>query len=222
MGLLVVCLVGIHFILQQTEPGQNSRYEEPSVQPQVSSAPAKIVEPVSRTRASLIQKPQPTPAVAHMVSKGSTTFAQGQTWPEFAEGERYDGIPNEIIEHVAICISVKDQADDLVEFFVHHYHNMGIHRFYVMDDGSDPPLSTHQYPGIPRGALTFVYQDRAHRSGSQQMVFYVKCIESYRSKHTWMAFIDSDEFFDTPGSESLSGVLRSFEDDWSVGALGVK
>lgn len=44
-------------------------------------------------------------------------------------------------EYVAVCIAVKDVANDLVEFFVHHYHHMGIRRFYVMDDGSEPPLS---------------------------------------------------------------------------------
>lgn len=36
-----------------------------------------------------------------------------------------------------------------------------------------------------------------------------------------MAFIDSDEFIDTPGNEALHEVLESFEDDETVGALGV-
>jgi hypothetical protein len=36
-----------------------------------------------------------------------------------------------------------------------------------------------------------------------------------------MAFIDSDEFIDTPGNETLHEVLESFENDESVGALGV-
>jgi hypothetical protein len=35
-----------------------------------------------------------------------------------------DAVP--IDEYLAICISVKDQADDLVEFFVYYYYHIGI------------------------------------------------------------------------------------------------
>jgi hypothetical protein len=91
-----------------------------------------------------------------------------------------------------------------------------------MDDGSDPPLSSYNYPGIPREALTFNFQERATRAGNMQMVFYQQCLEQYGTKHTWMAFIDSDEFLETPGNETMRQVLRSFEKDETVGALGVK
>ncbi|KAE8450315.1 hypothetical protein EG329_006743 [Mollisiaceae sp. DMI_Dod_QoI] len=130
-----------------------------------------------------------------------------------------DSIPPD--EYVAVCMSVKDQAKDMVEFFVHHYYNMGIKRFYVMDDGSDPPLSTFEYPGIPRTALTFTFQPRASRAGNMQTVFYGWCIEWYADKHTWIAFLDGDEFLETPGNETLNEVLESFVDDDTVGALGV-
>lgn len=36
-------------------------------------------------------------------------------------------------EYVALCLAVKDQAKDMVEFFTHHYHHAGIKRFYVME-----------------------------------------------------------------------------------------
>lgn len=125
-------------------------------------------------------------------------------------------------EHVAICISVMNQSEDLTEWLVHHYHHMGIKRFYIMDDGSEPPLSTFQYPGVPRSALTFTYQDRATRSQHMQTMFYSWCLERWNKKHAWMAFIDSDEFLGTPGNETLLEVLKSFEEDESIGALGVK
>lgn len=125
-------------------------------------------------------------------------------------------------EYVAICIAVKDQALDLIEYFVHHYHHMGIRRFYVMDDGSDPPLSSFEYPGVPRSVLSFTWQDPASRSPTQQLAFYDQCVEKYRSKHKWIAFLDGDEFLETPGKETLKQVLESFEDDELVGALGVK
>lgn len=131
-------------------------------------------------------------------------------------------LDDEQAEPIAICVSVKDQPIDMIEFFVHHYHNMGIRRFYVMDDGSDPPLSTFKYPGIPRSALTFTYEPRTERADFMQTVFYQWCIDRYREKHTWIAFIDTDEFLWTSEKETLGEVLSTFEGDDSVGALGVK
>lgn len=125
-------------------------------------------------------------------------------------------------EYVAVCLSVRDQADDLVEFFVHHYHHMGIRRFYVMDDGSEPPLSSYEYPGIPHSALTFTWQDPAQRDEHMQMQFYNWCIERYSQSHQWIAFIDADEFLDTPGNESLTEILATMDKNETVGALGVK
>lgn len=125
-------------------------------------------------------------------------------------------------EYVAVCISVKDQALDLIEFFVHHYHHMGIRRFYVMDDGSDPPLSSYEYPGIPRSILTFTWQDPAHRERAMQLRFYNWCIERYSNDHKWIAFLDGDEFLDTPGDENLIEVLQTFDGNDTVGALAVK
>lgn len=120
---------------------------------------------------------------------------------------------------LAVCMAVKDQADDLIEFFVHHYHHMGIKRFYIMDDGSKPPLSDYEYPGIPREVLTFKFwPDRVQQ---MQLNVYRDCIENYGSNHTWMAFLDADEFLETPGEENLAEVLESFEDEETVGALGV-
>lgn len=125
-------------------------------------------------------------------------------------------------EHIAICISVANQSLELQEWLVHHYFHMNISHFYIMDDGSLPPLSTYSYPGIPRSALTFTYQPRETRNGFQQLVFYSTCLENWSKRHSWMAFIDADEYFDTPGDETLAEVLESFADDEEVGALGVK
>jgi len=132
-----------------------------------------------------------------------------------------DVVPME--EYVAICMAVKDQALDLPEFFIHHYHHIGIRRFYVMDDGSQPPLSSIPDYGIPRTALTFDYQDPNARSPghSQQLRIYERCLEKYGEKHTWMAFIDSDEFFETPGNETLRQILTKLDANPKVGALGV-
>ena len=54
-----------------------------------------------------------------------------------------------------------------------------------------------------------------------QMEFYKWCMQRYRSRHSWIAFFDVDEFLDLPGNETLREVLESFDQDESVGALGV-
>ncbi len=44
-------------------------------------------------------------------------------------------------EYLAVCMIVRNQNQDLPEWFQHHYYNMGIRRFYILDDGSQPPTS---------------------------------------------------------------------------------
>lgn len=48
-----------------------------------------------------------------------------------------DGAPS---AYIAICMAVKNQGPNLTEYFVHHYHHLGIGQFYIMDDGFDPPF----------------------------------------------------------------------------------
>ncbi|RDW59009.1 hypothetical protein BP5796_11933 [Coleophoma crateriformis] len=128
-------------------------------------------------------------------------------------------------EYIAICIAIKDQRQDLKEWMIHHYHHLGIHRFYVMDDGSEPPLSAmedHEF-GIPRSAITFNYQDRATREPKMQLVFYDQCLRKYGALHTWIAFIDGDEFLEVSSrNETFRQILEEFEHDKSVGGLGVQ
>ncbi|KAH8197513.1 hypothetical protein TruAng_008334 [Truncatella angustata] len=127
-------------------------------------------------------------------------------------------------EYLAICLAVRDQALDLPEFLQHHYHAMGIRRFYLLDDGSSPPLedSLDTY-GVPAEAVTFVYYDETQRVGQMQYKLYNDCAHNHGVNHTWLAFIDADEFLDTPGGEPLESVLRGLERDRGeeVGALGI-
>jgi hypothetical protein len=124
-------------------------------------------------------------------------------------------------EYVAVCMAVKDQHLDLQEFFIHHYHHLGIRRFYIMDDGSEPPLSSHKDYGIPRKHLTFHYYDRKDRVKGMQHHVYDACINLYRERHVWMTFIDADEMFEMTGEETLTQMLERWERDRSVGALAV-
>lgn len=131
--------------------------------------------------------------------------------------------PEQSDDYVAICMAVKDQHLDLPEFFQHHYENMGIQHFYVMDDGSDPPLSSFlDTYGVPEQALTFVYYGPESHRPYMQLEVYNHCAKYHGGNHTWMAFIDADEFIDTPGEESLQDILHEIETSQpDVGALGV-
>ncbi|KAK8049914.1 hypothetical protein PG994_011644 [Apiospora phragmitis] len=106
-------------------------------------------------------------------------------------------------EYVAICLAVRDQGPDLPEFLQHHYYNIGVRRFYIMDDGSRPPLSSLGRDGgygVPAAALTFVYHDESMRVHDMQHKVYNDCINVWGANHTWMAFIDADEFLDVLGA----------------------
>ncbi|TVY43028.1 Glycosyltransferase family 92 protein [Lachnellula subtilissima] len=128
-------------------------------------------------------------------------------------------------DYVAFCVAVKNQAIDLPEFFIHHYHHIGIQRFYIMDDRSEKPLSTalEDY-GIPEQYITFESQAPYDRTGNQteQISIYKRCHQLHGSKHTWMAFIDIDEFIEmTAGNETLQDLLHEFEKHEDIGALAV-
>lgn len=216
--LVTICLMLIHFIL----------FQETTIEAQSPSPPAAaITKPPPKPETERPQskaKPKQPPPLVHNLEEEKPQIEIAPRPPlNSTDGNietPYDAIP--VSEPIAICIAVKDQPVELVEFFTHHYNHMGIKRFYVMDDGSDPPLSQFQYPGIPRAALTFTYQERETREEAMQTVFYTWCIERYRERHTWIAFLDGDEFLSTPGQETLSEFLRTFENDDTVGAVGVK
>lgn len=124
-------------------------------------------------------------------------------------------------EYVSVCMAVKDQQHDLREFFIHHYYHLGIKRFYIMDDGSDPPLSEMEDLGIPREHVTFQYFNKSEHTYYMQEHVYKLCVEKYRSNHTWMAFIDADEYLEMTGKENLNEFLESYEEDQHVGAVYV-
>ncbi|KAJ3148436.1 hypothetical protein HDU89_004767 [Geranomyces variabilis] len=128
-------------------------------------------------------------------------------------------------EYVAICLTVRGQKPDLPEWFIHHYYHLNISRFYIMDDGTLPPLSDTPGWGIPRAAITFNYftsQTRAKES--QQLHAYNECARKYGSRHKWLAFIDANEFFEFKPANTtttLESLLRGFDNDTAVGAIGV-
>lgn len=129
-------------------------------------------------------------------------------------------------EYMAICMVVKNQSMDLPEFFTHYYHHHGIRRFYIFDDGTEPPLSSASYP-IPSSAITWVYfqphlqsETLGDRAGVQEK-YYTGCVQMFGDRHTWIGFLDADEFLEMTGGETLSSFLHEWERNDTVGAVGV-
>lgn len=129
-------------------------------------------------------------------------------------------------EYMAICMAVKNQSIDLPEFFIHYYFHLGIRRFYIFDDGTEPPLSTASYP-IPSSAITWVYfqphvhSDRLGQRKGIQEKYYTGCVKMFGDRHTWMGFLDADEFLEMTGGETLSEFLHDWARNDTVGAVGV-
>jgi hypothetical protein len=125
-------------------------------------------------------------------------------------------------EYAPLCVLVRNQIPDLIEFLIHHYYHVGIRRFYIMDDGTDPPLSTltDQF-GIPPETITFYYNPYEREKRAQDYLID-KCFKLYGNKHTWLGIIDADEFIEMTGTETLVTFLKSFESDPKVGAVAVQ
>ncbi|EPS41741.1 hypothetical protein H072_4338 [Dactylellina haptotyla CBS 200.50] len=142
--------------------------------------------------------------------------------PEELQKPMYPGALPDIDETVAICMVIRNQHSDLQEFLTHHYHHLGIRRFYIIDDGSVPALSNHDDYPIPRNSITFVYFSSSERPGNGQMQFaaYNTCHQRFGTRHKWLGFIDADEYLEitrTPG-RSMAQFLEDYE---QYGALGV-
>ena len=129
---------------------------------------------------------------------------------------------------------VKDVPLELREFFTHHYYHHGIRKFYVYDDGSNPPLSTH--PGIddynvPEEVLNFTYivPETVPPETRRRLQDHImdSCVYDHGHKHPWMGLLDPDEFVEMRHKQYpiLLDWLRFWEYDFawkdSVGALAI-
>lgn len=63
---------------------------------------------------------------------------------------------SEVAAYVAMCLIVKDQPRDVVEW-VHHHQRIGVGKFYVFDHNSSVPLVKELHPLIEAGAVRYQY-----------------------------------------------------------------
>lgn len=139
-----------------------------------------------------------------------------------------DNIPKAPVDnYISVCLAIKDQRRDLPQFLNHHYYNMGVGKFFLMDDGTKPPLSemTEEELTIPRSAIEFHYYRPEQHERWMQYTLYNHCIQFARNSTTtnttWMAFIDADEFIDSPGPQTLREVLEDFEKVEAIGEVSL-
>ena len=62
----------------------------------------------------------------------------------------------ETAAYVAMCLVVKDQPRDVVEW-VQHHQQLGVGKFYIFDHNSSVPLITELYPQVDTGLVRYQY-----------------------------------------------------------------
>ena len=129
---------------------------------------------------------------------------------------------------------VKDVSLELREFITHHYYHHGIRKFYIYDDGSNPPLSDHPEVdnyNVPEAVLNFTYiaSDSVPEDERKHLQDHTmeRCIRENGHKHHWMGLLDPDEYLEMRHNQypTLVSWLQYWENDSprkdTVGALAV-
>ncbi|PSC69336.1 acid phosphatase Vanadium-dependent haloperoxidase [Micractinium conductrix] len=133
--------------------------------------------------------------------------------------------------YLALCPIIKNQHSDLPEWLEYHRW-LGVSHVYVMDDGSEPPLDSVLQPYIQEGWVTHrplgdlaaaavELQNRTcvtYDSTKPQPLAYNICLQDYGHLHTWIGYIDMDEFLViTDKTPDLPTLLRDYEGYGGVG-----
>jgi hypothetical protein len=124
--------------------------------------------------------------------------------------------------YLAFCVLARNEGPYFSEWL--QYHNAaGGSKFYVYDHASEPPLRAALDTYIRSDLVEYEFlelsSDGIRGSRNRQPEVYTTCIRQHGQKHTWMAFIDMDEFIVTADGRRLPDLLAPYED---VGALALK
>lgn len=91
--------------------------------------------------------------------------------------------------YLGLCAIVKDEHLFLEEFVAYH-HAVGFETFVIYDNESAVPVTATLRPWVERGLVRVV----PVRGKSMQMACYAHCLETFRDRAAFMAFLDADEF----------------------------
>ncbi|GAB4813551.1 hypothetical protein N2152v2_000597 [Parachlorella kessleri] len=116
--------------------------------------------------------------------------------------------------YVAICAAVKDQHIDVREWIFYN-RAIGINKFYLTDTGSKPPMQAVLQDYIDAGLVDYTFDTKVPpRKGTHgpQVTIYERCLHQHGHRHTYMAFIDVDEFLILrDGTPDMPSLLKDYE-----------
>ena len=127
--------------------------------------------------------------------------------------------------YLAFCIVVRNEAPYLREWLDYHVAAGG-DAFYVYDHKSDPPVAQTLAEDVRGGRVVVERLDAASSIPAAALAAGERlqptaahaCAATHGHKHTWMAFIDADEYLVSFDGRPLPQVLAPYE---AYGALAV-
>lgn len=114
--------------------------------------------------------------------------------------------------HSSICLLIKDENEYLIEWIKWHL-NIGIEHFYIYDNGSEIPVSETIKELSKEESKKITVVDWSGSHEHMQHDCYNHCLNMYGEESTWIAFLDSDEFFRLTGDVvDINTLLADYED----------
>lgn len=111
-------------------------------------------------------------------------------------------------QYFAISLVVKN-VFDLPEWIEYH-RRLGCTKFYIFDHNSTVPLLGQIKNEVDSGLVEYFYI--IHTKDITQHWVYNTCIERFKSRHFFMAFIDADEFINVVDkSKNIPEILHNYE-----------
>lgn len=103
-------------------------------------------------------------------------------------------------EEAGVCVIAKNE-ELYIDEWVQYQLKLGFGRIYVYDNSDDNSLKLQlaRYPAV----TVIHYPGRV-----MQMPAYNHCIQTFAPRHTWMAFIDADEFIVLRKHTTIVDLLR--------------
>lgn len=114
--------------------------------------------------------------------------------------------------YLSACAIFKNENDYLAEWILFH-QLMGVEHFYLYENDGEEKAQEILAPFIKRGIVTL----RTCSGPLAQGRAYEDCIQSQKNHSRWIAFIDLDEFFFSPLSNSLPNMLEKYEAHVALG-----
>ncbi len=138
------------------------------------------------------------------------------TEADFWAGREKSARPSDPPAYLSICAIYRDEADYLAEW-VEFHRLVGVERFFLYNNFSKDHHREVLAPYVEEGIVTV--RDWPVLDGRVgQIPAYNDCLRWHRDDSRWIAFIDLDEFFFSPGGESLPAVLAEYE-QWPAVAI---